>query len=579
MTPQPQHPPSRPSVPPTPPSRSSLWIASVVVALAVLAVFLNCLHNSFLWDDEQFVVKNSFLTSARFLPNLLTENIVAGAGLVSNLYRPLQSFTHFMDVRWWGARAWGHHLTNVLLHVAAAVAVFRVMATLVPVWPAVCATLLFALHPLQSEAVAYVSGRGDTLAILWLCLGLLAFRRSLWLSLLCALLGMASKESLALVPLFVLLYEYARGVTPSWKRHLPLWLLSGAYVAARLTVLNFRNTLNFYDGPNVLTEHPLWRVFTYLTTIPKGIWLWWWPLDLHHERSWMVCANVQMVQVWGGAVLVACLIGVAWWCRRRRPLVTVGIAWFFVATLPTSNLLVLINALFYDHWFILPGFGLAIITAQMLAIGWRDRRAWMRGTVRLVTLIQIVTVAVLAWRYNGVWHDPLSLYTHILRWEPQSAKTHNNVGMVYADAGRLTEAMREYRQAIAISDEYPQTHHNLGNAYLQIGDEAHAEEEFRRAVAMQPAFHHAWMQLGVLAFKRRQWQEAAAAFASAMRAYPYAAEAYVGLAQASLGQGRLDEALRTLETGTQRLPQSLPLQAALRDVRAMRERTRAATAR
>ncbi|MBI3293073.1 MAG: hypothetical protein HYZ73_09800, partial [Elusimicrobia bacterium] len=164
-----------------PVSSNRRWLVSGLLALVVFVVFSNGLFNTFLWDDEQFILKNVFLTSPKWLLKLLTSNIVAGAGVESNLYRPLQSLTHFLDVRLWGYRPWGHHLSNLLLHAATSVAVFRLLATLYPRGPALLAAALFSLHPLHTEAVAYLSGRGDTLAILFLCLGLLSFRRHLGL--------------------------------------------------------------------------------------------------------------------------------------------------------------------------------------------------------------------------------------------------------------------------------------------------------------------------------------------------------------------------------------------------------------
>jgi len=509
--------------------------------------------NAFVWDDEQFIVKNVFLTSPRFLLKLLTENVVAGAGLVSNLYRPFQSLTHFLDVQLWGYRPWGHHLTTVLLHVAASVAAFRLLARLLPPWPAALAALLFSLHPLQAEAVAYACGRGDTLAILFLCLGLLAFRTRRGLSLVCAALAVASKEHGVLFPALLFLYDRALGRPAPFRRHLPFWLLSAGYVAARLTVLNFNDTLNFYDRPNLLTEHPSVRVYTYLTTLSKGLLLWVWPVDLHHERSWPVFTSFAIPRVWLSLLLVAALLWLSWRLRTRRRPAAVGIWWFLLATLPTSNLLVLINAVFYDHWFILPGLGLAMAVGQALhwafARGGRARRA-----AAVLGIGAVLIAAALTIRANRVWRDPLSLYTHILFWEPRSAKIHNNLAMAYSDAGREQEAIALYQRAIALSDEYPQTHHNLAGAYLTIGDEDRALQEFARAVAMDPRFHHAWIRIGAIRLKAGQPAAAAEAFARAVHAYPYAAEAYLGLAQAYRAQGNPEAARVVLGWGRQVLP-------------------------
>ncbi|MBI2103967.1 MAG: tetratricopeptide repeat protein [Candidatus Omnitrophica bacterium] len=533
---------------------------SGLIALAALLVFANCLLNAFVWDDEQFIVKNAFLGSPRFLLKLLTENVVSGAGLVSNLYRPFQSLTHFFDVQLWGSRAWGHHLTTVLLHAAASVAVFRLLARLFAPWPAALAALLFSLHPLQSEAVAYTCGRGDTLAILFLCLGLLAFRARRGLSLACAALSVASKEHGVLFPAFLFLYDRALGRPAPFRRHLPFWLLSAGYIAARLTVLNFKDTLNFYGQPNLLTEHVSVRLYTYLTTLAKGLLLWVWPADLHHERSWPVFTSLAIPQVWLSLLLVAALLGWSLRLRARSRPAAIGLWWFVIATLPTSNLIVLINAVFYDHWFILPGLGLAMAAGQALERAFA-RGGRVRGAAAAFSVGAVVACAMLTVRANGVWRDPISLYTHILFWEPRSAKIHNNLAMAYNEAGREQEAIALYQRAIALSDAYPQTHHNLANAYLRRGDEDRALEEFGRAVAMDPHFHHSWLQIGAIRLKAGQPAASAEAFARAVHAYPYAAEAYLGLAEAYRAQGKPDAARTVLAWGRAALPDHPALQA------------------
>lgn len=555
---------------PTQPTRLALWCVSGLIALVVFLVFANSLLNTFLWDDEQFIVKNAFLTSPTFLGKLLTENIVSGAGLVSNLYRPLQSLTHFFDVQVWSYRPWGHHLSTILFHVAASVAVFRLLARLYPVWPAAIATLLFAVHPLQSEAVAYTCGRGDALAILFISLGLLACHRHPWLGFLSALCAMASKEYGVLFPVLLFLYERANGQPVPWKRHLPFWGLSGIYVLARLTIFNFKDTLNFYDRPNVLTEHITYRLYTYLTTLPKGLFLWLWPSELHHERSWSVYTSLLIPRVWLSLLVVLALVGAAVWCWKRVRPIAIGIAWFFIATVPTSNVIVLINALFYDHWFILPGLGLII------AVGYGLSRALggpspIRHTITALSLGILVACSTLTVRHNRIWRTPVTLYTHILSQEPRSAKIHNNLAMAYAEEGQFDKAIQLYHQAIALDDTFPETHHNVGNAYLNLGDETRALEAFERAVAMNPRFHHSWVQLGMIHLRRHDLEQAAAAFTRTIEAYPYAAEAYLGLAQVRRAQGDVQAAHEAVESGLRILPNHPALQAAREQLHASRQ--------
>src|SRR5258708_4826969 len=113
---------SAPADKPAPTKRRVAWAAAL--ALVAFAVFSNTIDASFVWDDEQFIQRNVYLTSWTHVPALVTQNMVAGAGITSNLYRPLQALTHFLDVRLWGLRPHGHHFTNVMLHALATGAFF-----------------------------------------------------------------------------------------------------------------------------------------------------------------------------------------------------------------------------------------------------------------------------------------------------------------------------------------------------------------------------------------------------------------------------------------------------------------------
>lgn len=534
----------RPAAAPPAPPAPRLWPLALAVAAAAFLVFSNAIDAAFVWDDEAFIQRNLYLTAWGRLPLLLTRNIIAGAGQTSNLYRPLQSLTHFLDVRVWGLVPWGHHLTNVLLHAAASSAVFLWLAGFAAPAGAAAVASLYALHPLQSEAVAYVSGRGDTLAILFLCLGLAAFDRGRrGAALACAALAMFSKESLALFPVFLLLDRLARGEAFGWKAHLPFWLLAGAYAGLRLSVLNFHDTLNFYGARNLVTDNALYRFYTYVTTLTGGVRLWLWPSDLHHERHWPFFITFALPPVWLSALGVGLwLAAAAWLWRRSRP-AAAGLLFFVIATIPTSNLLVVINALFYDHWFILPGLGLALALTQIPPL--RAGRRWAAAAV----LVLAAAGAVGARRLNAAWHDPLSLNAYLARYEPRNAKIQNNLAMALSDAGRVDEAILHYKAAVAISDEYPQTHHNLGQAYLALGRTGEAEAEYRRATEMDPRFYHSQLALGWLALDRGRLDEARERFEAALAAYPYAASGYLGLAQARWKAGDPAGAARELERG------------------------------
>jgi hypothetical protein len=537
-----------------------IWLFSGIIILSVFLTFGNCIFNSFVWDDEQFVVRNVFLNSAKYFPKLLTENIVAGAGLESNLYRPLQSLTHFLDVLIYGYSAWGHHLSNVLFLTIASVLIFRLLISIFSLPVSFFCTLLFVLHPVQSEAVAYVSGRNDILGILFLSLGLITFQKHYFLSLFSAASAMFSKESMVLFPVFLFLFDRLSGKSFRIFRHIPFWLLSGIYVISRLTLLNFQNTLNFYNQDNVLSQNYIFRFFTYLTTIPRGLMLWFFPYDLHHERSWSVFTDFMSRPVLLSFSLVMILIIIGIWSLVKRKRLWLPILWFFAATFPTSNLLVLINALFYDHWFILPGFGIIISAGIFMEKTFHSR---MKMPVSAAAGLIITVLALLSYSYNKVWRDPVSLYSHILFYEPDSAKICNNLAMAYSDKGDNEKAAALYQKAIALDDTFPQTHHNLANIYLNSGKEDSALSELQKAVKIKPGFHHSWILIGVIYLNKNLIAEAKIAFDNALKAYPYDHRAYLGLVQVYMNSGDLISANKILQTGMEALPDNPELRSAL----------------
>ena len=523
--------------------RSTVWLAAGVF-LIVFLVFANCLTFDFVWDDEHVVLRNIYLTSVRYLPQLLTQNIDAGAGVHSQLYRPVPLLTHFLDVHLWGYHPWGHHLTNLLIHASATTACFLWLTRVAPLPAAFCGAVLWGIHPVQVEGVAYIGGRSDSLAVLFLCSGLLLADRRFWPAAICAILAIGSKESMVLFPAFLWLADAARGRREPWRRYLPFWIIAGAYILLRGTVLKFGNMLNFYEADNILVHHPGYRVFTYLTTLTGGLRLWIWPWDLHHERGWPISTSLLQPPVaWSAVALVGWLALMRWGWRRHRP-IAAALTWYLLATLPSSNLLVLINAVFYDHWVVIPGVGLAWLVSQLPVF----RNRFTTWTIAAAAALALVC-AWITRQYTPAWKNALALNTYLLKFEPNNAKLLNNLAMALAGTGQLEESARLYRQAIQASDTYPHTHHNLARIYEAQGNLDAAAQEFRRAIALNPTFHHSYIALGQLEAGRGHAADAEGLFRQAIQAYPYATDAYLGLARLKAARGDRDGAIAELRRG------------------------------
>ena len=237
-------------------------------------------------------------------------------------------------------------------------------------------------------------------------------------------------------------------------------------------------------------------------------------------------------------------IGAAISLRRRFPAVTTGLLWFVIATLPTSNLLVVINALFYDHWFIFPGLGLALVISQLVP------------KIGIGRSIMITSGCILAGAYalktrelNEMWHDSYTLNSYILRYEPGNAKIHNNLAGALSVQGRWSEAIEQLRAAIALDDVYPQAHHNLGKAYDALNQAPAAAAEFERAIEMNPSLMPPRICLGWLELRQGHAEKAKKIFDEALHIRPYAPSAWLGLAQIKLQAGDTAGAAQELRVG------------------------------
>ena len=449
---------------------------ATLLALIVFVVFANCIPGTFLWDDQQFLLDNRYMSSWQFIPQFFSRNLVDGAGLTSNLYRPLQLFSHFLDIQIWGLNPWGHRFTNVLLQSLTAGLWFFVFLRLLGDEQArssrlasFLAVLLYFTHPIQSEDVGYISGRGDILVMLFMGISMLSFPKRPAASILAALAAILSKENGLLTPFFLLGCDWVICARESrkinWKPHLPFFAIAAIYLALRMSILNFQNFLNFYNSENPLTRHLDYRIYTYLSTLPKALQLVLAPVDLHHARTWKVFPSFDNPWVIGGAGLLGSWIGALLFSLRGSRLVTFALIWVILATLPTSNLAVLINALFYDHWFILPALGLFLALAVVL------KGSLEQSNRALVVAFASIPLWSLTLEQNRAWREPISLYEKILSYEPDSVEIMNNLAM-HLSARNSPEdrdrALQLYHRAIATNDSYAQTHHNLA-LFLSVG--------------------------------------------------------------------------------------------------------------
>lgn len=490
------------------------WIPYIFLAAAGIFLYLNTLENQLFWDDEDSILNNAYVHDLQFVPNFFTENLIAGSGLGSNYWRPVLLLVFSAEWHLWRENPIGYHLVNMLFHAANGILVFVFLSRLLKrkSLPFIVA-LVFLVHPLQTEAVTYVSGLGDPLSACFLLLSLIVYLQwrtkprftslPFFLSAIFFSLALMSKEITIVLPGLLLAVEFffpqemraRQQIAASAKRIAPFAVLAAAYILLRATLLNFGGTFNLYQEQNAFTSSILLRVFTFFESLATYVRLLLVPTHLHMERSMEPAVSFVSIPVLLGALLFIGLLWaalVAW--RRKEYVIPFGIAWFFIALLPMSNIFIPVNGLLYEHWMYVPmvGFFLAVARGGELLAG---RRKELSSIALAFFALSLVFFSFQTVERNREWSDSVTFYTQTLAYAPASYRVINNLAMAHEERGDYFNAERFYRKALTLDPKNPVAMHNLGNLYRDAGDPAMARQWYLAAIGNDTEFIFSYLPL------------------------------------------------------------------------------------
>ncbi|MBI2057790.1 MAG: tetratricopeptide repeat protein [Candidatus Yanofskybacteria bacterium] len=590
-------------------NRTGLAVIALIIAGGFVYSFN--INNGLFWDDDDWIVNNSFVHSVNWnnVKFWFTHDVLAGIGLKSNYYRPFLFFTFALNYIISGVKPLLYHLTSNAIHIFNSVLVFwLVRQVFSPRFDlesskrsnlvAFLTALFFLIHPLQTEAITYISGRGDALAAMFMLLALLFFQKSQltlpddvtssgnvrFVSLAFLVLGLLSRETAIIFPMLALAFYvsvlsnegFAKAIKTGIKKTWPYFAVVIVYGILRLTVLNFQNTLNFYSQQNVYSENLHVRMFTFLPILWEYLKLLVVPVGLHMERSANVYASLFQWPVWPIALLSA--FGI-WHLTRRfyKNLGTsdvettsdvrvwlLGVLWFFIALAPVSGITP-INALIYEHWLYLPMVGFWIIvsfylvklfdfqgsTPQGSTLNPQKGRTFVFGrTLLIVAFIAYFSFfAYQSIQRNIVWGKPVEFYKNILEYEPDNARINNNLGNQYFNQGDKEQAEVYYRKAIEAGDIFAQPHFNIGSILQSRGDIKGAIAEFNKAIEIDPNFYYPYQDLAVIYAQQGDLVQAAANMEKLKMLLPGNPRVYYNSALVYLALNNKEKAVADLKEG------------------------------
>lgn len=528
--------------------RFRVVIAAVMVVVGLL-IFWPAMHGQWMWDDTLDVVQNPLLRHRAGLWQIWFHP----AGLYD--YYPLKYSLQWLQWHRWQANPAGYHATNVALHLTSALLVWRILARL-GVRPAWLGGLLFLIHPLVVESVAWISEVKNTLS---LPLFLLSFDRFIrydearrprdyGLSLALFLAAMLGKTSVVMLPLALLLYVW-------WKRDriVPrdvLAVLPFAVVSCALGFVTWWFQQNVAIGAAEAGFNPvggpLARAACAGTTaafyLSKAVF----PINLMPiYPQWVV----DPPSVWEFLPWVA-FAALGWWCWQRRDRwgrhALFGLGWFGIFAAPILGFVTISSQRFtwaMDHLIYVPLLGL--IGLATAGVGYTlDRvepatRRW--GWVGVLAVCTTLTVA--SRNHAAVFRSEESLWADNARRNPAAWMAWFNLGKIHQESNRHGEALDDYRRALALHPNYADVYYNLGNLLRDTGKPQEAIEAYRTALRLRPNLVLARGNLAVALAQSGRLDEAITECQLAVAQNPAYADGQYNLGSLLVSTGRANEAI------------------------------------
>lgn len=566
------------------PYRFRPWLVLVALSLLVTCTYINSVRNDFVFDDLERIKYEPSIRKLENIPGML--NIFER----SYRYRPLRTISYAIDYSLSGLNPLVYHISNLIFHTLCSFLVFLLVRSVTGKGRAgLFASLLFAVHPVQTEAVAYISGRRDLLATLfylasaWL---FVEYRRTArpWripLIVISIVLGILSKETVLAVPGFFLLYDFMRQLHDekrvgesrislpytlfcTLKKHAFLYL---PLIAAAFGVLLFLTLyspvsqgVGLYGGSIashlmmisrilaqyfrlILLPYPLRADYSYnVLTIP----------DSFLDGPFIISFLSLCVVIW----LVVYMI-------KKDFSTGLFMGWFLLNLIPVSQFIPH-HELMAEHHLYLPSVGISALTAillERLLIG----SSGARSLVSVVFGLIIIVSSMVSIDRNRDWKDSMTLWTETIRTSPNCARAHYNLGTVCLERGDLDCAVVEFEEAIRIKPGYEKynnkiwllfakTHDNLGLVYNARGKDDLAIEQFKEGLKInfgtntsndpgRQVFANLHNNLGKVYLERMLFDQAELEFRKALRVNPGFRPAHnnLGVLYVSIGRDDLAE--------------------------------------
>lgn len=503
------------------------WWGWTFLVAGTIAVYSNSLPNGFHNDDPGLILENPSVRPSASLFNHFRSATGTQADVPVRWYRPLVMVSYSLNYAWGGADVTSYHVVNIGLHAACTVLVVLLLWQLsANPTASILGGLVFAFHPIHTEAVNYITARSSVLSTLWSLLAVILFIRFRRTGRVSALVGalaafaaaVLSKETAIVVPLLLVAYDVLFGeaglktLKQRAAPHLAFLAVSVAYLLVR------SNTMGAF-GPKTIT-HDIGTVFlTFVMVFKKTLHGQLFPghLSAFHPMDYVPSLSDPGVAV--ASVVFVAVVTSSVVLHRRAPLLSFGLLWLPIGLLPVIGLAFITEMdLYQENRGYFSSVGLILIAGPLFAACWENGASRVRLAARMIITGLILTMAIAVVQRNRVWSDPVTLWTdvgnkypddsssqlilaraHRLTGDPQSAiavleratqrlppnaNLYNDLCALYVQEKAFDKASAPCLAAIRRGPKLPNPYFNLGTIYIRTGRPELAVEAYERFLTL-----------------------------------------------------------------------------------------------
>jgi len=509
----------------------------LLIGIITIFVYLNSIFNPLIWDDLSLIKENYLIKNLKNFFIFFKTDLYKGVNSASTFYRPLQALSYAIIYKIFKLNPVGYHLLNIFLHTGCAILIFILLRDIYGEKISFFVSLLWAIHPVNTEAITYISGTADPLFLFFGLLGIYLYNKNFKiLSYFSFILSLLSKETSVLILPIFFLYQYCsnRLNKNQIKNYIIISLIFLIYFILRQTILNF--------GKAVPEDIFLHRFYTSFKAFLIYISILLFPFILSMERHIPYIKTFKDIDFIAGFIFFLAFLYFLWRKRDDRKILFGGTL-FLINFIFHSNTIIPLNGNLREHWMYIGSIGFFVYFIILLE-KIKKEKLKIALTIIIFSLYGVRTIL-----RNYDWKDPENFYLKSIKYFPNSPKLWNNLGTVYYEKDMYDKAIECFKKSFSISDISIKPLLGLCKSYFMAGNYNEAEKYCQVVLKRNPKDATAYLVLGLIYKKKGDYKRGFEYLLTSIKFDPYISTTYYFLGKWCLEMNDYKNAEKFFEKG------------------------------